>query len=200
MPTASEECDAYITEMIPNTNQRKILLGALSRILNSETRDPKKLKTYVFYGTGGNGKSTFMTFLIDAIADGGIVLTEAEITGPLSMELMDRITGKKIVFVKVTAVNSLLPILKVLLSGCRLMCPTFAGSTTRKIYTPTYDIIICIDGTFKPDQRVITMPFNYEYVQNPSPNNPKEKKKGDVSVNFETWSPIFKQKLKSRDF
>lgn len=201
MATPTEECNAYITEMIPNADQRKILFGSLSRIINSETRDSKKIRTYVFYGTGDNGKSTFLTFIKDTIGDKGAVLTEEEITGPLSMALMDKIAGKQLIFLQLTTVNSLLPILKILLSGCRIMCPSFAGSSTRKIYTPAYDIVICIDGTFKPDRRVMTMPFNLEFVQNPSPSNPQQKKKVDnMSAKFATWTPIFKQKLQNKDF
>lgn len=200
MSSASEECTAYIAEMIPATDQRKVLFGSLSRILNSEPRDPKKLKTYVFYGTGSNGKATFLDFIRTTVGVDGILLTEEEITGALSMELMNKIAGKKLIFVQVTKVNTLLPLLKVLLSGCRLMCPTFAGSNARKIFTPTYDIILCIDGTFKPNHRVVALPFNYVYVQNPSPGNPKEKKSNDITTKFATWSPVFKQKLQTKDF
>ena len=136
MASSTEECNAYITEMIPNADNRKLLFGALSRIVNSETRDPKKLRTYVFYGSGDNGKATFLNFIKETIGDKGLLLTEAEINGPLSTDFMDKIANKQILFFEAVSVTTLLPILKVLLSGCRMMCPVTAGSTTRKIYIP----------------------------------------------------------------
>ena len=193
--TAEEDCNAYITQMVPDANHRQLMLNALSRIVKASTRRVEGIRVYVFKGTGNNGKSTFMEFIRQTVGDAGVLVTEETLTSSLTTTLMDTISHKQLLFVEVANLSAINSLMKVLMSGNRVTCPV-VGTANRKEYAPKFDIIICTSSSFKPHpQHVVTIPFELEFVDTPNPQNSKQHQKRSLSSNFSQWSPIFKQKL-----